>query len=453
MTKDFDTWNNLKKQIHDKSINFHIKERQIWWCALGVNVGSEQDGKNENFERPVLVYKFINKDMIFIIPFTGKEKHDRHHIVIDHGEFKSSLILSQLKVISSKRLLRQVSWVSEDVFLIAMQKIQEYFLPRSFIEMSKPSPGGEGFSGPKALVMMIIYNLKNKANHMDDYPIYKLDQNIIQDYFQSLPKFPKELFIRGTFPTDKHLVFLTVVGARECTSYGKEVCEMLIKGLKGYPVVIVSGLARGIDGIAHHAALEAGLTCIGFPGSGLGERVIYPRYNLDLAKKILLANGCLVSEYQENEVGNIWSFPKRNRLLAGISQATLIIEATHQSGSRITTKFATEYNRDVLAVPGSIFSEKSEAPNELIRMGAVPITNSQELLETLGFQVTEQPMLNLFSHCTPDEALILKILAAPVARGEVIRKLGMPVFKANILISQMEIKGFIKEIGGELRRL
>ncbi len=287
---------------------------------------------------------------------------------------------------------------------------------------------------------------------MHDHPIYNLDPAIIQDYFQSLPRLPKRLFIRGTFPADKHLVFLTVVGARDYSPYGKEACEMFIKGLRGYPVVIVSGLALGIDTIAHEAAIEVGLTTIAFPGSGLDESIIYPRANRKLAEKILHTNGCLLSEFENNQKTNDWLFPARNRLLAGISRATLIIEATHKSGSRITTKFATEYNRDVLAVPGSIFSRNSEGPNELIRMGATPITNPEELLDALGFQVTKQPPLDLFPQASSDEQSILKLLGSPMRRGDLIRASGFSTTQANILISQMEIKGIIKDMGGELRR-
>jgi DNA processing protein len=287
---------------------------------------------------------------------------------------------------------------------------------------------------------------------MNDYPIYQLDPIMIKDYFQNIPHPPKKLFVRGNFPSDPHLIFLTVVGSRNHTQYGKEACEKLIKGLRGYPVVIVSGLALGIDTVAHEAAIDVGLKTIAFPGSGLNDNIIYPRTNRPLAEKILNSGGCLISEFEHNQKTNDWLFPARNRLLAGISKATLIIEATHKSGSRITTKFATEYSRDVLAVPGSIFSENSEAPNELIRMGAIPITNSQELLEALGFQVTTQPPLDLFSQCNPDEEVVLKILSFPLNRGDLIRKINMPIHRANILISQMEMKGLIKEVGDGFRR-
>jgi len=287
---------------------------------------------------------------------------------------------------------------------------------------------------------------------MNDYPIQKLDQFIIDKYFGEIPQPPKQLFIRGNFPSDPHLVFLTVVGARNHSSYGKQVCEHLIKGLHGYPIVIVSGLALGIDALAHESAIEAGLLAIAIPGSGLGENVLYPRAHFELGKKILETGGCLISEYDEKEIGNYWTFPERNRLMAGISRATLIIEATHKSGSRITTKLATDYNRDVLAVPGNIFNEMSEAPNELIRMGAVPITSPQDILEALGFSITENTPMDLFSQCTDEESSVLKLLASPKRRGDLIREMNVPTNKANVLLMQMEIKNLIKEFGGEIRR-
>ena len=290
---------------------------------------------------------------------------------------------------------------------------------------------------------------------MDQFPIYELSPDILQSYFGHIPDPPDQLFIRGTFPTDSHLVFLTVVGSRNHTPYGKEVCEQLIRGLRGYPIVIVSGLAFGIDAIAHETALAEKILTVSFPGSGLGQEIIAPRSNFQLAQRILDAGGCLLSEYTEYEDSEFWMFPQRNRLMAGLSRATLIIEATHKSGSRITTKLATDYNRDVLAVPGSILNQLSEAPNDLIRLGAIPITSSRDILEALGFEITESERkpADLFSQCTPIEERVLRMLNRPLPRGEIIRQLELPIHKANILLSQMEIRGFIKETAGEIRRV
>jgi DNA processing protein len=287
---------------------------------------------------------------------------------------------------------------------------------------------------------------------MNNYPIYTLPEYIINDRLNMIHPLPKQLFARGAFPYDAHLIFITIIGSRNHTPYGADVCKKLISGLKGYPIVIISGLAVGIDTIVHETALECGIPVIAFPGSGLAEKTLYPRSNVHLVEKILKSGGCVVSELDHTVSGNSWTFPARNRLMAGIAQATLIIEGSHKSGSRITARLATEYDRDVFAVPGPIFTESSEAPNELIKMGATPITCADDILEGLGFSITAQPPLDLFSQCTDNEYKILKKLINPKSRGELIRDLGISTAQANVIITQMEIKGLIAESGGLLRR-
>lgn len=287
---------------------------------------------------------------------------------------------------------------------------------------------------------------------MEQYPVHQLPHYMLSDRLHMTVPVPKQLRVRGKFPDDPHLVFLTVVGSRRCTAYGRDACQRLIRGLSGYPVVIVSGLAVGIDTVAHESAIDAGLATMAFPGSGLGAKTIYPRSNAGLALRILESGGCLASELDDDIQGNSWTFPARNRLMAGISKATLLIEGSHASGSRITARLATEYNRDVLAVPGNITNESSEAPNSLIRLGATPITCAEDLLEALGFQASGQPPLTLFPVCTPDEELVMKKLPSPKSKGELIRELGMPIQRANALLSEMEMKGLIREEGGEVRR-
>lgn len=282
------------------------------------------------------------------------------------------------------------------------------------------------------------------------FPIQPLP---IPEPLEHIPQSPKTLQIRGVFPDMKKFTFLTVVGPRNYSTYGEDVCKTLITGLKGYPIVIVSGLAHGIDRIAHESALDNNLTTIAFPGSGLNDKMIYPRTNYQLAMRILESGGALISEFKDDEGGLHWMFPTRNRLMAGLSTATLVIEAEHKSGTRITARLATEYNRDVLAVPGNIFSKNSEGTNELIKLGATPITCSQDILEALGFQVTETAPLDLFSECTPEEQNVLEKLNAPKQKGDLVRELGIPIHKANILLSQMELSGLIKDAGGEIRRV
>jgi DNA processing protein len=267
-----------------------------------------------------------------------------------------------------------------------------------------------------------------------------------------IPQPPEELWILGELPPS-NLVYLCVVGSRKFTTYGKECCEKLIAGLKGYPIVIVSGLAMGIDTIAHKKALEVGLGVLVFPGSGLGVEAIYPKTNLRLAQEIIECGGCMLSEFKPNFKATLWSFGQRNRLMAGISKATLIIEAEERSGTLITARLTTEYNRDLLAVPGSIFNSASKGTNKLIRQGATPITCAEDLLEALGFEVEkdEEKQKRLFEDLSDEEKEVINFLREPMPRDELIRALNMPIPKANALISIMEIKELIKEELGEMR--
>jgi DNA processing protein len=270
---------------------------------------------------------------------------------------------------------------------------------------------------------------------------------------QEIPQPPKELYLLGTMPPAQY-IYLTVVGSRKHTSYGREVCQKLIEGLRGYPVVIVSGLALGIDTIAHETALKCGLTTMCFPGSGLDPKVLYPRSNTGLAKRIIDSGGCLVSEFKPDQDAAMWTFPQRNRLMAGIAQATLLVEADEKSGTLITAKLASDYNRDLLVVPGSIFSQASRGVHQFLRLGGTPITCVEDLLEALHLEVktdqekTTQELLN----ASPEEIKILELLHEPIPRDELIRELGMPMTEANALLSLMEIKGLVREELGEMRR-
>lgn len=262
---------------------------------------------------------------------------------------------------------------------------------------------------------------------------------------------PKKLYREGVLPPEEHK-WLCVVGSRKYTNYGREVCEKLIDGLRGYPVVIVSGLALGIDGLAHRVALSAKLPCVAVPGSGLDPTVLYPSTNRRLADDILKAGGALLSEFPPDFAATAWSFPQRNRIMAGLSDAVLVIEAEQRSGTLITARLATEYNRDVLTVPGSIFSASSAGPHMLIRLGATPITSPNDLLTALGFEVTKPSTLSAkrYDDCSPDELRAIELLKEPLSRDSLIEQLGLPVSRANALLSMLELKGHIKESMGEI---
>lgn len=275
-------------------------------------------------------------------------------------------------------------------------------------------------------------------------------KNIPQNLLE-IPQPPKKLYIAGALPPEG-TIYLAVVGSRKATTYGKDVVKKLISGLKGYPIAIVSGLAVGIDSMSHESALEAGLYAVAFVGNGISEEVFFPQTSLKLAEKIIKAGGCIISEFEPDFKAAYYTFPMRNRLVAGISKATLIIEAQEKSGTLITARMSLDYNKDVLAVPGPISSDYSKGTNRLIRQGATPITCSDDLLEALGFKIdNKSKQQNLFEDARPEEKAVLKLLTEPLERDELIRKMKLPTGAANAILSIMEIKGLIKEELGEIR--
>jgi DNA processing protein len=261
---------------------------------------------------------------------------------------------------------------------------------------------------------------------------------------------PKKLYLRGTLP-DESFRWLCVVGSRKFSSYGATACQKLIAELSGYPVVIVSGLALGIDSIAHEAALASKLPTIGIPGSGISDDVLYPRVHVNLARKILGTGGALLSECAPQETATIWSFPKRNRLMAGLCHATLIIEAHEKSGTLITARLAMEYNRDVLVVPGPITSPNYAGSNALLREGAIAVTCGDDILKALGITVQEKAAPT-FDDLLPEEKILMEILSEPKTTDELSRETGMTPSRIHILISTLEIKKYIVARLGKIER-
>lgn len=265
-----------------------------------------------------------------------------------------------------------------------------------------------------------------------------------------IPDPPDTLYLRGTLPS-ADTTLLAIVGSRKYTQYGAEACKSLINGLRGTPISIVSGLALGIDSIAHETALNAGLHTIAIPGSGLNDEVLYPASHRQLAHRILDTGGALLSEFPPDAKARPEYFPQRNRIMAGMTHATLVIEATQRSGTLITARLATEYNRDVLTVPGSIFSSSTHGPHMLIRMGAVPITTSADIIDALHIEQETGTAIDDMN-VTKEEKEILAILTEPCTRDEVIRRLSCTTSEAQILLSTMEMKGLIAESYGKIRK-
>ena len=276
---------------------------------------------------------------------------------------------------------------------------------------------------------------------------------------------PKKLFALGNLSLfeDPSVKFLCIVGSRRYSSYGYDAVRQIIQSLKGQPVAIVSGLALGIDSIAHSTAIEVGLPCIAVPGSGLHKDVLYPRTHLELAESILKHGGVLLSEYEPDFRASPWSFPMRNRIMAGLSQAVLVIEGEEDSGTLITARLALDYNRDVCALPGSIFSETSKGPLMLIKGGATPACSPEDLHKLLGLksdliledspEKAEEYIREKIQNCSEEEILILSKLAEPKTREELLALTGLELTKLQISISMLEIRGLIHEEYGCVRKV
>jgi len=279
-----------------------------------------------------------------------------------------------------------------------------------------------------------------------DTPIIALKKMEFPERLLEIPQPPESLYLRGRLPPSE-LKCLAVVGSRNYSNYGKQVVEYLVGGLREYPIAIISGLALGIDGLAHKAALDAGLYTLAVPGSGIDDSVIGPRTNYQLAHHILESGGGLLSEYEPTFVATPWSFPQRNRIMVGLSHAVLVIEASEKSGTLITARLTVDYNRDLLVVPGNIFSENSTGPHQFLKLGATPVTSPEDILEALHIEagVKNPSATTTFS---PLEEKVVAALIEPRDRDSLIRILMINTQEATVLFMHMELNGHIYESNG-----
>jgi DNA processing protein len=279
------------------------------------------------------------------------------------------------------------------------------------------------------------YGVKVLIFHDPDYPT-RLKE--IYDY-------PPVLYIRGKLlPQDEWC--LAVVGTRRSTVYGRQAAEELVTDLARNKITIVSGLARGIDSVAHQSALAAGGRTIAVFGCGLD--IVYPAENAALARDIT-KQGALISEFPLGTRPRADNFPRRNRILSGLSLGVLVVEADDTSGAMITAHLALEQNREVFAVPGSILSPASRGTNHLIQEGAKLVRGYTDILEELNLTAVAQQMeLTELLPTTKTESMLLKQLSAePVHIDEVCRSSGLPVATVSSTLAMMELKGLVKQTG------
>lgn len=259
---------------------------------------------------------------------------------------------------------------------------------------------------------------------------------------------PFILYKKGDFsPRDDFA--LGIVGSRKLSAYGRQVALTLARDLTLSGLTIVSGLAQGIDSLAHRQALEAGGRTLAVIGSGIDERSIFPSLNRRLAEEIV-KNGVLMSEYPPGTFALKHHFPARNRIISGLSLGVLVIEAAEKSGALITARHALEQNREVFAVPGPITSKTSAGPNQLIKLGAKPVSQVQDILEELNLQSIQQTLEA--REILPDneeERKILEVLEGePVHVDKIIELTTLDTAKINSVLSIMELKGKIRNLGG-----
>ena len=240
---------------------------------------------------------------------------------------------------------------------------------------------------------------------------------------------------------------LAVVGSRRATRYAEQAVQELVEPIARAGVVIVSGLAFGVDALAHRAALNVGGITVAVLGGGVDERSIAPVSNRALAESILDRGGAILSEYPDGTESVHYHFPVRNRIIAGMSQGTLVVEAAVKSGSLITSKSAMEEGRDVFAVPGPITSELSQGPNNLLKMGARPVTSAEDILSVFGVlngRVKSVPVAN-----SPTEAILLELLSRePAHVDDLVRKSGLPTPTVTSTLTLMEMNGSARHLGG-----
>lgn len=259
-----------------------------------------------------------------------------------------------------------------------------------------------------------------------------------------IPTPPEAVFFKGKLPADRAPT-VAIVGTRKPTAYGREVAHQLAYELARKGIVIVSGLALGIDAVAHRAALEAGGATIAVLANSVDT--IYPRSHVGLANDILASGGAILSEYEPSMPARSYQFLARNRIVSGLSDAVVIIEAAARSGTLSTAAHALEQGKEIFAVPGNITSPLSAGCNALLKQGAHPVTRSEDILEVIApHQLAAQTALPLGS--TPLESKIISLIQSGIRDGdELQRQSGTTPSEFSQAITLMEITGTLRSLG------
>ncbi len=276
--------------------------------------------------------------------------------------------------------------------------------------------------------------------------VYTLLDEQYPRLLKEIDQAPPVIYVNGTLsPADEFAV--AMVGTRRVTAYGKQVTRDTSTYLAGHGLTIVSGLARGVDALAHQHAVQAGGRTIAVLGSGVD--VIYPPENHKLAEAIV-DNGAVISDYPLGTQPEGSNFPPRNRIISGLSLATIVVEAGERSGALITADFAVEQGRDVFAVPGNVFSPASRGTNRLIQKGAYAMVSPQDVMDVLDLsQVENYKDARQTLPADTTEARILQVMGyEPIHVDEICQEVGLPVEQVSAALTMMELKGMVQHVGG-----
>jgi len=260
---------------------------------------------------------------------------------------------------------------------------------------------------------------------------------------------PERIYYKGNWDDSIFENCLGVVGSRRMTTYGKQITNQLVTKIAGAGVTIVSGFMYGIDATAHRAALNGeGKTIAVMP---CGVDIVHPGYQKELYKKILERGGLIISEFEKGFPPDTWTYPKRNRIVAGLSKAVMVVEAAKKSGSLITANFAKKYKRKLFAVPGPLTSASSQGTTQLIKEGADIVTSPGDILDFYNIKSkTGKDSLNSFQNLNELEKKIMKRLEQePMEIDALARSMNLPISKINTTLSFMQLKGLIKEENGK----
>lgn len=257
---------------------------------------------------------------------------------------------------------------------------------------------------------------------------------------------PPVLYIRGEYLPDD-LFAVAIVGTRRVTSYGRQITEELSAFLAANGMTVISGLARGVDAIAHQTSLKAGGRTIAVLGSGVDK--IYPPEHRGLAEH-MMERGAIISDYAPGTPPEASNFPPRNRIISGLSLAVVVVEAGETSGALITAEFAAEQGREVFAVPGSILAPQSKGTNKLIQNGALPLLSVNDLMQALDItRVGEQKAVRKIMPADAIEAKLLTVLThEPLHVDEIRSQSELPIEKVSAALVLMELKGMVRQVGG-----